>query len=129
MAMMLLRGDAADPGRGASARGCFRDRRQRAEVCRALLTRVGLADAWTADGPTIETRADLRRALDRVPPSALQMLLLCWAVWDETAILSFSDVFRFDGADLGMVGDLLSSVSRGPDEIDRWIRRSEPLEG
>jgi hypothetical protein len=90
------------------------------------LARVGLADAWTDEGPTIETRADLRRALDRLPPSALQMLLLCWAVWDETAILAFSDVFRFDGADLGVVGDLLSSVSRGPEEIDRWIRRFEP---
>lgn len=101
----------------------FRDRRQRAQVCRALLARIGLADVWTNDGPAIQSPADLRRALDRVQPGALSLLLLCWAVWDETGILAFSDVFRLDEEELGLVGDLLSSVSQGPEEIDRWIAR------
>jgi len=101
----------------------FRDRRQRARVCRALLARIGLADAWTNDGPAIQSPADLRRALDRGRPGALTLLLLCWAVWDETATLAFSDVFRLDPDQLGVIGDLLSSVSRGPEEIDRWITR------
>jgi len=102
----------------------FRDRHQRARVCRALLTRIGLADAWTNDGPAIQSPADLRRAVERVQPGALTLLLLCWAVWDETASLAFSDVFRLDAEQLGVVGDLLSAVSRGPEEIDRWITRS-----
>ncbi len=101
----------------------FRDRRQRAQVCRTLLARIGLADAWTNEGPAIESPADLRRALDRVPPGALTLLLLCWAVWDETAILAFSDVFRLEEEQLGVVGDLLCSVSQGPEAIDRWIAR------
>ncbi|HKE11538.1 MAG TPA: hypothetical protein VKE73_08205 [Myxococcota bacterium] len=101
----------------------FRDRRQRARVCRALLTRIGLADVWTNDGPAIQSPADLRRALERGRPGALTLLLLCWAVWDEQATLAFSDVFRLDADQLGVIGDLLSSVSRGPEEIDRWIAR------
>ena len=101
----------------------FRDRHQRARVCRALLTRIGLADAWTNDGPAIQSPADLRRAVERVQPGALTLLLLCWAVWDETATLAFSDVFRLDADQLGVIGDLLSSVSQGPEEIDRWITR------
>jgi hypothetical protein len=87
------------------------------------LARTGLADAWTNEGPAIQSPADLRRALDRVQPGALTLLLLCWAVWDETASLAFSDVFRLDEEQLGVVGDLLSSVSQGPEEIDRWIAR------
>ncbi len=124
---------ARDPG-GAGAiahrprssharRERFRDRRQRAQVCRALLARIGLADAWTNDGPAIESPADLRRALERVQPGALTLLLLCWAVWDEKASLAFSDVFRLGEQELELVGDLLSSVSQGPEEIDRWISR------
>jgi hypothetical protein len=104
-------------------RGRFRDRGQRAQVCRALLAHIGLADAWTNEGPAIQSPADLRRALERVQPGALTLLLLCWAVWDETATLAFSDVFRLDAEQLGVVGDLLSSVSQGPEEIDRWIAR------
>ena len=115
-------GASVEPPR--PSRGRFRDRVQRAQVCRALLARIGLADAWTSDGPAIDSPADLRGALDRLEPGALTLLLLCWAVWDETAILAFSDVFRLDADQLGGIGDLLSSVSQGPEEIDRWITRS-----
>lgn len=114
---------AHHPRSSRARRERFRDRRQKAQVCRALLARIGLADAWTNDGPAIESPADLRRALDRVEPGALTLLLLCWAVWDETGILAFSDVFRLDEEQLGVIGDLLSSVSQGPEEIDRWIMR------
>jgi len=124
---------ARDPGKAGTIdlrpfssrprRERFRDRGQRAQVCRALLAHIGLADAWTNDGPAIQSPADLRRALERLQPGALTLLLLCWAVWDETATLAFSDVFRLDPEQLWVVGDLLSSVSQGPEEIDRWIAR------
>jgi len=110
--------DTSPPRR---ANATFRDRHQRAAVCRVLLGRAGLDGAWSEDGPVMRS---LRNACDPgFPPGTLPVLMLCFAIWDETAILAFSDVFRLRNAELEAVGELLTCVARGPGEVDRWIDR------
>lgn len=106
----------------------FRDRRQKIAVCRTLLARSGLERFWSSDGPVLGEELDLRRALATLPSDALKLLLVCWALWDETGILAVSDLLHLEAAELAAVGELLRSIAQGPDEIDGWLARWAPAE-
>jgi hypothetical protein len=90
-------------------------------VCQVLLSHAGLDLQWDARDPASAFSGEPAFSLSALAPASMSLVLLCWAVWDETAILAFSDVLRLGDAELELVGDLLRAIGRGHDAIDRWV--------
>ena len=98
----------------------FRDESQKAAICRTLLARAGIEHLWTLEGParTVDPSSDVLRS----HPDGLRLYLLCWALWDETGILAFSDLFQLEAGTLRAVGELLQALARCPAAIDAWLK-------
>lgn len=99
----------------------FRNVRQRAAVCRTLLSLEGLAELWGDKGPRLGAQRTLLPDLPGRTRDARVLLLVAWAVWDGTAIGAVADLFRLGDRNLVAVGQLLQAMARGPDEIDGWV--------
>jgi hypothetical protein len=98
----------------------FRDIRQRARVCRALLARVHLEDLWSEDGPSSDGLA-LRNRSAVLSRDAHLLLLTAWALWNGTQRVTLADLLELDGEHLCVVGELLAALTRSPHEIDGWL--------
>jgi hypothetical protein len=99
----------------------FRDVRQRARVCRALLARVHLEDLWSEYGPSVEGLGLRHDGSGRLAPDASLLLGTAWALWNGTRSLTLADLLDLDGEHLCVVGELLAAMSRGPHEVDGWL--------
>lgn len=98
----------------------FRDVRQRARVCRALLARVHLENLWSEDGPSPEGLAFRNGARELSQDSRL-LLMTAWALWNRTQSLTLADLLDLDGEHLCVIGELLAALTRSPLEIDGWL--------
>ena len=101
----------------------FRNDRQRSEVCRALLARVGMRELWGPAGPDLAAQQRLQLESPGLPRESTVLMLTCWALWDGTAIAAASDLFSLTGNNARAVGELLHEVARGPLGIDDWLER------
>lgn len=104
----------------------FRDDRQTALVCSVLCSRVGVADAWTADGPGPVAFAVQE---GRSPLSSGQqvMVLAAWAFWNGEGGLTLARMLDvLDPKNMGALAELLVAASIGADAVDTWLRRFGP---
>jgi len=104
----------------------FQSGRQRARVCRALLSLVGAAECWTPTGPAMAARV-------APPPSAepdvRRILAACWALWEGCSTLSLSELLLLRPSLLEPVGELIAALARGAVAVDAWLARFEPAPG
>lgn len=100
----------------------FRDDKQSARCCRALLAQARMASLWTLDGPT--PRALELLEADGGPLSSGEriILLAAFAFWNGRGGLRLAelvDVLDVEPAEA--VCSLLIAVKRGADEVDAWL--------
>ena len=95
---------------------------QRARVCRALLALADAAECWTPTGPALAARALPRGA----EPDVQRTLAACWALWEGSSTLSFSELLLLRPPMLEAMGELIASLARGGVAVDAWLARFEP---
>lgn len=105
----------------------FESENQRARVCKALLTHVGIDNPaaprlWNEDGPT-ELAMDLLDADGGGFSSGERiMFLVAWQIWNGDGKVKIEDVaYRLDQRNTAAVGSLLVAMSGGPGDVDRWL--------
>jgi hypothetical protein len=104
--------------------GRFRDREQAALVCRVLLGSAGLAHGWTRTGPRPDALA-----LSCTSSAAVRRLsAACWAIWEGCTTLGFDEILAMEAEHLDLLGELLSALARGPDEVDAWLHRRRAID-
>ena len=104
----------------------FQSGHQRARVCRALLSLVDAAEAWTPTGPALSARAAPPRGVE---PDVRRILAACWALWDGCSTLPLSELLLLRPSLLEAVGELIAALARGTVAVDAWLARFEPAQG
>ena len=104
----------------------FQSGHQRARVCRALLSLVDAAEAWTPTGPALSARAAPPRGVE---PDVRRILAACWALWDGCSTLPLSELLLLRPSLLEAVGELIAALARGAIAVDVWLARFEPAQG
>lgn len=99
----------------------FRDVRQRARVCQALLARVHLEALWSEDGPSHDGLALRGNGARELARDAQLLLMTAWALWNKTQSLTLADLLDLEGEHLCVVAELIAALSRGPHEVDGWL--------
>ncbi|MCY1003935.1 hypothetical protein OWM54_43005 [Myxococcus sp. MISCRS1] len=104
----------------------FRDKKQEAAVCRALLDTVDLGHIWTDEGPTEEARILKGFGIRKLDKREWLIFRIVWELWGEPV----EDV-RTSGTDVirGLEGPSAQSVARlmlayasgGGDGVDQWL--------
>jgi hypothetical protein len=100
----------------------FRDDRQLARACHALLATVRLQRLWRDDGPTFEATELLES--DGGPLSAGErvMLLSAWAFWNGSGGLTLAEVVgRLDRERAQALCLLIMACNAGADAVDDWV--------
>jgi hypothetical protein len=100
----------------------FRDDRQLARACRALLTTARLERLWTEAGPTEEASELL--AADGGPLSSGErvVLLAAWAFWNGSGGLTLAEVVeRLDGEPAEVLCFLVMASKYGAEAVDDWL--------
>jgi hypothetical protein len=101
----------------------FRDDDQRQRACRTLLAEAGLADLWTAAGPTDAAQALLASGASDLPRGERVVLLAAWALWTtgRPPALPLGDLVGVSEAE--PLANLIIASLYGPDAIDVWLTR------
>lgn len=103
----------------------FRDDRQIARVCCALLARGQVAHLWTDAGPT-DTAVAVAEGSSGAGLSSGQAALVgvAFALWNGSGGLTVARALDvLDAGSLRAVGDLLVATTHGADAVDAWLQR------
>jgi hypothetical protein len=102
----------------------FRDDRQLARACRALLASVRLARLWTTDGPTPEALALLEANGGPLSSGERIMVLAAFALWNGSGELRLAEVVAtLDRERMAALCSLL--IASREDAVDAWLARHE----
>lgn len=106
----------------------FRDDRQKAACCDALLRRLDLAALWVVRpgigdtlGPTPAACELIDGGATRLSGGERAMLHLAFALWNGWEAGRMRDLLSLDAGNLEAVGSLLAAVARGPEAVDAWL--------
>jgi hypothetical protein len=100
----------------------FRDDKQSARCCRALLAQARMANLWTFDGPTPRALELLEADGGPLSSGERVVLLAAFAFWNGRGGLRLSEVV--ETLDVGPTEALCSlavAVKGGADDVDDWL--------
>lgn len=105
----------------------FRNDRQAARCNRALLAPLGLADLWTAEGPTPRACELLDQAGGGMSAGEALMLRVTFDLWNGRGGADLGRLLAVLDADrLRDLGELLAAMANGPDAVAGWLAAREP---
>lgn len=100
----------------------FRDDRQLASACRALLATARLERLWTLDGPTAEASELLEANGGPLSSGERVMLLAAWSFWNGSGGVTLAEVLeRLDSEPTEALCFLVMAAKYGADAVDDWI--------
>lgn len=120
----------------------WKDDRERALACRALLAAVGHSELWTATGPTaragvIRTNLRANDAARRPPdlngyglsPAEVLFVRVAWDLWDGSGGATIAAlIITLDDASRAVLGKLLTALAQGSHEqMASFIATAPPL--
>lgn len=104
----------------------FRDDRQRALACRALLASVRLGRLWTEDGPSDEALGLLDSNGGPLSSGERIMLLSAFAFWNGSGGLTLTEILdSLDAKRAEALASLVVSANRGAGAVDAWLAEHE----
>lgn len=107
----------------------FRDDRQRARACRALLVLVRLEDLFTVDGPTPRAVELFQAKGAKLSTGEAIMFEMAFGIWNgrsTDAGVVLGDLLRLDSVNLQAVGELLAAAAGGAEDLDAWLEDWAP---
>ena len=100
----------------------FRDDRQLARACRALLAHVGLAHLWTSLGPTHEAATLLWANGASLAPRDRAIFLAAWAFWNGSGGITLAELLdRLDVVSAEALCFLVMASKYDADAVDDWL--------
>ena len=99
----------------------FRDDRQLASACRALLSTAHLERLWTLHGPTAEASELLEANGGPLSSGERVMLLAAWAFWNGSGGATLAEVLELDSEPAEALCFLIMAAKYGADAVDDWI--------
>ena len=100
----------------------FRDDRQLARVCRALLAHVGLEHLWTSLGPTGAASELLAANGSTLDPRRRAMFLAAWAFWNGSGGITLAELLdRLDVGPAEALCFLVMASKYDADAVDDWL--------
>jgi hypothetical protein len=107
----------------------FRDTRQQARACRALLATVRLERLWTFEGPTLEAQELLHANGGHLSSGEAVMLRAAFDFWSGDGACALTSMLHtLDHGRLEAIGSLALALSDPKDAygaVDRWLARNE----
>lgn len=104
----------------------FRDDRQINSCCTLLLGRLGMSCFWTKTGPTTAALEQLQSEGARLSSGEMTMLRVAFDFYNGGASVSLREIMqRLDDKHRRCIAELILAESRGPIEIDRWLKTWE----
>lgn len=101
-----------------------------AQVCKALLRRIGCDDYWSSAGPSRVARNIRDGQVVASGDEEFLLLMLAFDLHDGTGEAKAYDLLTsLDPPELAAVGSLLVALSEGPDAVGRWLQAQRVRHG
>jgi hypothetical protein len=112
----------------------FRDDRQRARVCRALLGTLGLERFWTLDGPIKDQSKSVAGTVNAMVSGLSNgehaLVRAAWDFWNGEGKMSLNAILNtLDAERTQALCTLLVAANQSTDAVDAWIAMHERPSG